>query len=512
MRCALSLLALLAIVTPVAAAERPNILFIYTDDHSHRAVSCYAEKYPFVQTPNIDRLAKEGVRFHAAYNGSWCAPSRATMLTGRHPYGIESMKFSDPYPHSTYDPKQCRFWPAELRKAGYVTAQIGKWHTGIDAGFNRDWDHQIVWNRPLHTKNASAYYANQILNIDGGEPKLTDGYSTDNYTKWSAEFIRGKNRDAKKPWLLWVCYGATHGPITPAERHQNLYAESKVKIPVNVFPPRVGKPGYVREMNMWTKRADGTVASNPAGPDEIGSPGKLSLEDMVRQYNACGQAIDDGVGELMKALEESGQAKNTLVVFTSDQGFALGEHGLRSKIAPYDASYRSPLIFRQPGVVPAGGYCPLGVSGVDLPPTIFAAVGVELPWEMHGRDLTPLIKNPKADWPHPTLFTNTGRMFGTDTHAIPKEFPKDQMNGIPWWVAVRRGNMKYIRNLVENEVEELYDLAADPDELANLAFEPKHAATLAALRKDLSDELKRTKCGFAEKMPATAKAMPPEVK
>src|SRR5262249_11209917 len=403
-----ALLLILQFVTPAPAAERPNILFIYTDDHSHRALSCYPEAYPFVRTPHLDRLAKEGVRFAGAYNGSWCAPSRATMLTGLHPYGVESMRFFGKYPNSSYDPKKCRFWPAEFRKHGYVTAQIGKWHTGTDAGFGRDWDYQIVWNRPAHVDNAGAYYSNQLLSTNGGEAKLTAGYSTDNYTKWAVDFINGKNRDAKKPWVLWLCYGATHGPITPATRHKDLYADARVSIPKDVFSPKPGKPRYVQELRMWAKGPGGEIVSQQPNDGEVGAPGRMTLPDMVRQYVACGQAIDEGVGDLLKALESTGQTKNTLVVFTSDQGFAIGEHGFRSKLAPYDATLLSPLIVRRPGTVPAGQVCKVAVSGVDLPPTFFAAAGLELPWEMHGHDLTPLLKDPKADWPHVTLFTNTG--------------------------------------------------------------------------------------------------------
>lgn len=135
---------------------RPNILFIYTDDHSHRTVSCYPESYPWVKTPNIDALAKRGVRFTHAYIGTWCMPSRATLLTGHHSYGVESMRMEGEYPGSAYEPEKCPFWPSVFRKNGYVTAQIGKWHTGTDTGFGRDWDYQVVWNRPRHTKNSGA--------------------------------------------------------------------------------------------------------------------------------------------------------------------------------------------------------------------------------------------------------------------------------------------------------------------------------------------------------------------
>jgi arylsulfatase A-like enzyme len=208
---------------PASAAEpvkdRPNILFIFTDDQSHRTVSCYPEAYGWAQTPNIDQLAKKGVRFTHAYHGAWCTPSRATMMTGHHPHGVESLRSEGKYPGGTYDPEKRPFWPKVFRKNGYVTAQIGKWHTGKDAGFGRDWDYQVVWNRPAHPDNAGNYYDDQLISINGQKPEPTKGYATDNYTRWAIEFIKGKNRDPKKPWFLWLCYSAPHAPHTPPERY-----------------------------------------------------------------------------------------------------------------------------------------------------------------------------------------------------------------------------------------------------------------------------------------------------
>jgi arylsulfatase A-like enzyme len=132
-----------------AKAARPNILFLFSDDQSYKTVSCYPEALPGVNTPHLDSLARTGIRFTHAYMGSWCMPSRASLLTGRlHPFGIESMTMEGVYPGSTYDPEKCPFWPKMLRQHGYQTVQMGKWHTGTDSGWGRDWDHQIVWNRP----------------------------------------------------------------------------------------------------------------------------------------------------------------------------------------------------------------------------------------------------------------------------------------------------------------------------------------------------------------------------
>jgi arylsulfatase A-like enzyme len=151
------------------AAGPPNILFLFSDDQSYKTVSCYPEALPGAHTPNIDALAQRGVRFTHAYLGSWCMPSRASLLTGRHPHAIESMRMEGIYPGSTYDPAVCRFWPKTFREQGYVTAQIGKWHTGVDAGFGRDWDYQAVWNRPANPDNAGAYYDHQLIVENGVE-------------------------------------------------------------------------------------------------------------------------------------------------------------------------------------------------------------------------------------------------------------------------------------------------------------------------------------------------------
>ena len=494
------LTALLAVIFASSgrAADRPNILFIYTDDQSHRTVSCYPEAPSWVRTPNIDRLAKQGVRFAHAYIGTWCMPSRAALLTGHHPYGsgVESMRMQGTYPGGTYDPKQCRFWPAVFRQNGYTTAQIGKWHTGTDTGFGRDWDHQIVWNRPAYPENSTHYYDNQLLNFNGGKTEMVKGYSTDNYTRWATEFIQGKNRDPKKPWYLWLCYGATHGPYHPAERHRDLYPGVKVPVPADIYPPRPGKPDYVQKMDTWVKGKDG----QPVLKNKM--EGGKDLHEWVRQYQQCVNAIDEGVGKLLATLEETGQLKNTLIVYTSDQGFAWGQHGFRHKLAAYDANLRAPFIVSMPGTLPQGVVCNTPVGGVDLVPTFFQFAGMKLPWEVHGHDLTPLLKKPDAAWPHPVLIAYTGDQYGSDTLKIP---PRGQRrNGVAWYVLLRDGKYKYIRTLEEGEIEELYDIERDPEELTNLALDAKHADQVKRLREATVAELRRTKAGMAEKLPKVA--------
>ena len=234
----------LGVAQAAATPERPNVLFIYTDDHSYRTLSCYKEAYPWVKTPNIDRLAQQGVRFLAAYNGSWCMPSRTTMLTGRHTYGVESMRMEGPYPGCEYDPAKVAFWPKIMRQKGYFTGQIGKWHTGTDTGFGRDWDYQIVWNRPKFTETSQNYYYDQPITYHGGKTEILKRYSTDQYTDWAIEFLKGEGRDKAKPWYLWLCYGAVHSPYQPAKRHLEELAGIDFETPKDIYPPRATKPDW----------------------------------------------------------------------------------------------------------------------------------------------------------------------------------------------------------------------------------------------------------------------------
>lgn len=485
-----ALCALTAVPSASAAAtpERPNILFIYTDDHSHRTVGAYPEAYPWVRTPAMDRLAAQGVRFEYAYIGTWCMPSRATLLTGFHQFGVESMRMEGPYPGSTYDPEVLPFWPKVFRENGYFTAQIGKWHTGTDTGYGRDWDFQIVWNRPKYTTTSQNYYYDQPITYQGGETKVLERYSSDQYTDWAVDLINGNGRDESKPWYLWLCYGAVHGPFTPADRHLEAYPGIDFDTPADVFPPRPGKPDWAQKIAFWER-----------GPDGTPMYGGRTLTSWTRQYHQGVLALDEGIDRVLTALEESGQRENTLVIWTSDQGFAWGQHGMRQKVAPYDASIRSPLVISMPGRVREGEACPRPVGGVDLVPTIFSFAGIDLPWEMHGEDLTPLLEDPQREWPHPMLLTATGQKYGSDTDAIPEGEDAVHSN-VPWYVMLVDGRYKYVRPLVP-DLEELYDLKNDPEELDNLAIKPEFRDTLERLRASAIAELREDGAGFVDNLP-----------
>lgn len=486
-------------------ATRPNILFIYADDQNTRTVGCYERSWPWVRTPNIDQLAASGVRFTHCYLGSWCMPSRATLLTGHYPHGIQSMSMAGTYPGSSYDPKQCPFWPAVFRQHGYHTAQIGKWHTGVDTGFGREWDYQIVWNRPKYPANAGNYYRQQQLEFDG-QPREVDGYSTDNYTRWACEYIRGEHRQADKPWYLWLCYGAVHGPSTPAPRHLGAYKDQSVPLPADILGPRPQKPAYLDRSQAWVRDADGEIYAGKSGEqfgDDENRRTKKSYAEWVRQVNECALAVDEGVGQLLQALRDSGQLENTLIVYSADQGFSMGEHGFRAKLAPYDANYNSPLIASWAQHIPAGKVSKVPVGGPDLVQTFFHQAGIPLPWPMHGRDLSEILMNPdQPTEPRVLLYENMGQKYGADTASIPTDdsvFHGD----VPRWVAIRYGKWKYIRTLISDEMEEIYDLEQDPEELNNLALLPQHQSLLTDLRAKAIAELRRTEAPFVDQLPRT---------
>ena len=470
---------------PASQSGRPNILFIYTDDQSWNTLSCYSGR-PWVRTPNIDRLAEQGVRFNYAYGAGWCAPSRACSMTGLQLHAIRGLQFKGII-EGQYDPAVCRFWPSELRKGGYRTTLIGKWHLGHDSGHGRDWDHSVVWDQ---ADIKGDWYNDQILSVDGAEKKIVPGYSTDVYTRFAVEEIK---RPHEKPWFMWLCYNAPHLPYTVAPRHKDQYQGVEVPIPSDVFGPRPGKPQYMQKFTMWQRDK-----KKPDGPPVYS--GGVPLPEMVRAYQRVVCSLDDGVGQLLTALAETGQLDNTFIVYTSDQGFALGERGFAWKVGPYEACMRMPLIMRLPGRVTKGGICQQPVALVDLPPTFFAMAGLPPPWTMHGHDLQPLLKDPQAEWDHPAMLEYFRWEFGAETdRGVTGDAA---MRGIPWWIGLWKGRYKYVRNLLPNEIEELYDFAGDPDEMQNLALQPEYRHLLADYRNQMTAELLRTKAGLVENLPA----------
>ena len=476
------------------AAERPNILFVYTDDQSHRTLGSYRAEgaHPWVRTPHLDRLAAEGVRFSRAYGASWCAPSRALVLTGLHQHAIRGVDLNRDQksrrPWATFaagwDPQRTPMWPSHLRRSGYQTALIGKWHLGQNAGHGLLWDHSVVWDQ-----NAAEgdWYNNVSLSIDGEPAREAPGYATHVYTEFAERFIR---RQHDKPWFLWLCYNAPHLPNNTHPDTHRLYTEAEVPTPPDVFGPREGKPEYMRMLTMFSR-------------DDAGEPrmGTTSLKELVRGYNRLVSTIDEGVGRLRAALEETGQLDNTVIVFTSDQGFAWGERGYAWKVGPYDACIRMPLIVRYPPAVAAGGVVREPVHLLDVIPTLLSFTQMPEPWPMHGRNLRTVLRDPTRALGGGVLLEHMLSYFADQiTTGVTPE--TGYTRNIPWWLAWVEGDYKYIQTLVPDEIDELYDLAADPEEQNNLAQQPRHRERVLQMRANLRRALAASDAGFLDTLPA----------
>jgi arylsulfatase A-like enzyme len=471
-----------------AAARKPNLLYIFTDDQSVRSVSCYPQAHPWVKTPHIDQLAAEGVRFAYGYTGAKCAPSRGNALTGQLQFNYT---------------KATPYWTSNLRQAGYYTGMVGKWHWNVPRHGDA-WDWSVVWEHHLGDEIAGGYYTNQFVSINGAPRVPLGGYSTDRYTDYTIDFLKERAREKDRPWFFWVCYGAVHGPYIPAPRHEKVYLdEPPVPIPVDVFGPRPDKPENMVMAERWR-------------PDANGKPiaARRSLDSWVKQYNQAVKAIDEGVGRIMRTLKETGQLDDTIVVFTSDQGFAWGQHGLRDKIAPYDASLLAPLIVSNPKRIARGRVCEEPVTGVDIIRTFHSLAGLEPETRLDGRDFTLLLSQPKnKKWARgePMLQTYTGNLYGDEaiTAALRqaqktgdwKRFIVYETIGTRAWLMLRVGQYKYVRYIYPDYIEELYDLKNDPEELKNLAVRSEYHQQLTELREGLVGTLKNKGVSFVELLP-----------
>ncbi|MDF7822735.1 sulfatase-like hydrolase/transferase [Pontiellaceae bacterium B12227] len=478
---------LLMVMTVSAAAERPNILYIFSDDHSPRTVSAYPGSYPYANTPNIDKLAEHGVSFENAYVGARCVPSRASMLTGRLQINVEK--------------EETRYWPQDFRADGYTTAMIGKWHWGAGAEAHQHgtaWDWSIVWDHGA--PDAGGYYYDQFVMIDGAEQTPLGGYSTDRYTDYTLQFLE-EQEGATKPWFMWLCFGAVHGPYTPADRHVGALTNAEqTPVPADIYGPRPGKPDYINTFTRWT--------------DQNGVPykGTQPFDLAVKQYTEAVAAIDEGVGRIFAALEASGQLENTIIIFSADQGYAWGNHGLVDKRFPYEAALRSPLIFYAPDRFATNSWCNHPVNGPDIVRTIHTLAEVDPVIPMDGRDFSQLLVQPEHDesWsdaPMVQIFTENAygsevieqRLADEDWDGL--DWNQNSPEGTPYWIMTHDGRYKYTRYMAENHMEELYDLQTDPEELTNLAFNAEFSAKLLELRAQTIDGFHAIGADFVDLLP-----------
>jgi len=469
---------LLGGLTAIGACSRParpNILFIMTDDHAAGHVGCYGNK--LVKTPNIDRLAAEGTRFENAFvTNSLCAPSRATILTGAysHLHGIRGN--SEMKGQVENIDKSLVTYPQALQAAGYRTGIVGKWHLSHDPiGFD-------TWR----VLPGQGLYFNPEF-IENGKKKTYEGYATDITTAFALEFL---NDASTKPWCLVYQHKAPHRPFLPPPRYQHLY--DNVEIPL---PPTFDDDYKTRRIAAEAEdmRFDVSIAG-----DYKDLPPKLSPKEkkrwlyqrFVKDYYGAIAAVDDNLGRVLQHLERRGQLANTLIFYTSDNGFFVGDHGWYDKRFMYEPSLRVPLIVKAPGGKPAA-VTPAMAMNIDIAPTILDYAGVPSPPTMQGRSLRPILEGaPPADWRQSVYYSyyeNSWQLAGKGLDA--RSDPSFQFftpHRIGPHRGVRTATHKLIHYYADGDVWELFDLQKDPNELTNLYGQPGAEPVTATLKTELT--------------------------
>lgn len=468
----------------LAAAEagRPNIVFLFSDDLTCQAVSAYGEKRRLLETPNMDLLAREGMRFdRCLVTNSICGPSRATVLTGKYSHLNGFYNNSN----SRFDGGQQTF-PQLLRTAGYSTAVFGKWHLGSDpTGF----DH---W----HILPGQGAYYNPPM-VKNGAPTRQTGYVTDIVTDLTIDWL--KNRDKSKPFLVMCQHKAPHREWAPALRHLGWDKDRQYPEPETLFDDYAGRSKAISDHDMGLDRTftefDAKLRPAPnMNAEQLKAwnayyeprnaefqKANLTGKDLVRwrynrymhDYLACVKGVDENIGRLLEFLKHEGLAENTVIVCSSDQGFFLGEHGWFDKRWIFEESLRAPLFIRWPGVTKPGSVNHNLVSLLDFAETFLEIAGVNIPADMQGRSLAPLCRGETpADWRKSLYY-----------HYY--EYPVPHRVRPHYGVITERFKLvHYYKPDVDDW--ELLDRVKDPLEVKNFYNDPAYAATVQELHAELA--------------------------
>ena len=481
--------------------KRPNIVFIMSDDHAYQAVSAYG--YGLNHTPNIDRLAKGGAIFsRATVTNSLCAPSRAVLLTGKHSFvngKVDNV--------TRFDWNQDNFAKL-LQKAGYQTALIGKIHMdGLPQGF--DYSAVLI-------DQGQYYNPNFIIN---GQKQRVEGYVTDLTTDMAIQWI--KDRKSDQPFCLLYHQKAPHREWLPALRHIKEYTQMHIKEPETLFDDYKGRGTAAKsaEMNIlkhmnWA----GDDKIKPAIMDELGikpymkwdktayknNLGRMTTEERaawdavydpinedfkkrypsmtdadlmhwryqryMQDYLGCIASVDDGVGRMLDFLKENGLDENTIVVYTSDQGFYLGEHGWFDKRFMYEESLRTPLLIRYPKEIKPGTKIDALVQNLDFAPTFLDYAGVKIPSDIQGESFRHLVSGETKEWRDAIYYTYY-------------EYPSIHM--VKRHYGIRTDRYKLIHFYYDVDEWELYDLEKDPHEMHSVYDDPAYATIQKELKKKL---------------------------
>ena len=471
--------------------KQPNILFIMSDDHAYQAISAYGSGLN--STPNIDRIAKEGALFTRAFvTNSICAPSRAVMLTGKYSHlngNVDNV--------GGFNWDQIIF-PKLLQQNGYQTALIGKIHLdGLPQGF----DYSNV------LPGQGDYYNPDF--IENGVKKQVHGYVTTLTTQYALEWL-DKKRDKTKPFCLLYHQKAPHRNWLPEEKYFNLFEDRDIPFPDNFFDDYTGRgtAAHAQEMSivkdmMWghdmkfendpytgqptnfmpdisrmdeqqrkawrqayDQKNQAFIKANPQGKELA----KWKFQRYIRDYLKCIQSVDDGIGEVLDYLDKNGLTENTIVVYTSDQGFYLGEHGWFDKRFMYEESFRTPLLIRYPKEIKPGTVINQMVLNLDYAPTFLNYAGIAPQKEIQGESFRKIVSGKLMPW-RDAVYYHYYEYPGV--HAVKRHY------------GVRTERYKLIHFYYNIDEWELYDLQNDPHEMKNVYDDPAYAQVRKALHQKL---------------------------
>jgi len=485
--------------------QTPNIVFIMSDDHAFQAISAYGGQLAqLAPTPNIDRIAQGGMRFdRCMVTNSICGPCRATILTGKYSH-VNGFRDNA---NNHFDGKQLTF-PKILQKAGYKTAMIGKWHLGTDpTGF----DHWDV------LPGQGAYY-NPVF-IDSSGQYTMDGYTTEIIAEKTIQWLE-KVKGSEQPFMVMMHHKAPHRAWDPGPNELGMYKDIDFPEPSTLFddysgrgegernnrmtiahsmrlardlkidpegtpvpngnPMFGGKPLSEEQLDKWLRLYDGVNKEfqelNPSGKDLV----RYKYQRYMKDYLSCIAAVDKSVGKVLDYLEANDLSENTLVVYTSDQGFYLGEHGWFDKRWMFEESLRTPLMIRWPGVIEAGSQNSDLVSNLDFGETFIELAGEEIPEEMQGESLLPLLQgNTPADW---------RKGFYYHYYEHPGE------HWVPRHYGITTDRFKLMHFYYDIDEWELFDLEKDPMEMKNVYHDPAYLE----VRDSLHLELQKLRVNFGD--------------
>jgi len=470
--------------------QQPNIIYIMSDDHAYQAISAYGGPLAGVApTPNIDRIAANGMRFNRCFvTNSLSGPARATVLTGLYSH-ING--FKDNFGGARFDSSLITF-PKVLQKAGYQTAMIGKWHLGsTPTGFNY-WD----------ILPGQGVYYNPVF-IDSTGMKKEEGYVTEIITQKTLRWL-DKVKDSGKPFMLMMHHKAPHRNWQPGPNELGMYDNSVFPEPATLFDTYDNRGPAEHNQNMTISRtmtleADLKLTQKP--PRELDSAQqklwnteyrskleefkKLNLKGaaltqykyqrFMEDYLACIAAVDKSVGEVLDYLQKNGLDKNTIVVYTSDQGFYLGEHGWFDKRWMFEESLKTPLLIEWPGVVKPGSVSNEMVSNLDFAETFIEAAGADIPSQMQGLSFLPVLKGQKQDKPRKEHYYHYYE--SPSEHYVPRHYG----------ITTDRYKLIHFYFNIYNNIDdwELFDLEKDPNELVDVYNDPQYSSVRDSLHGEL---------------------------